>query len=160
MLFLIDGYNVTMQDPATRDLSKEGQRDALAARMAARGAALLGKGRIAVVFDAHDQLGVSSESRGPVKLVYATDADTEIVRRCAAATEAVVVVTDDMRQRARISQDVARRVEYRGASACFDAAGRGADRKDRRSGVAREEGLPRGANDITNEMKRIWGVED
>jgi len=40
MLFLVDGYNVTMADPATRDLGKEAMRDALAARLATRGASL------------------------------------------------------------------------------------------------------------------------
>lgn len=160
MLFLIDGYNVTMNDPATRDLSKEGQREALLARLAARGRALLGSGSVVVVFDARDQLGVSSETRGSVSARYAPDADTEIVRRAARASGAVAVVTNDMRLRARISQDVSRKVEYRDASVVFEAAGRGEARRDSRPRIAREEGLPSGANEITEELKRLWGVEE
>lgn len=160
MLYLIDGYNVTMNDPATRDLSKEGQRDGLAARLAVRGGSQLGAGTIVIVFDARENYGVSTEQRGGVRLVFAPDADTEIVRRCSAANGAVTVVSDDMRLRARISQDVTRRVEYRGSSTCFDAAGRGVARKDRRPGIARDEGLPSGANEITRELKELWGAED
>lgn len=160
MLILVDGYNVTMKDPATRDRDKEAQRDALVHRLATRGSALLGKGSIVVVFDSRDRFGLSSETCGTVKVVYATDADSEIVRRCDAAGEHVVVVTDDMRQRARISQDVSRRVEYRGASTCFDAAGRGPQRKDRRPRITRETGLPADADEITKDLMDTWGVED
>lgn len=155
MIFLIDGYNVTMNDSATRGAEKEAQRDALVSRLRARGRELLGAGRITVVFDARESLGALAEDAGGVSVVYAPDADTEIVRRCAAAGEGVVVVTDDMRLRARISQDVGRRVEYRGASVVFDAAGRGQVRR-RGAGIARETGLPSGANEITEELKRLW----
>lgn len=159
MLFLVDGYNVTMADPATRELGKEAMRDALTARLAARGAALLGTGAVVVVFDARESLGVSSETVGAVKAVYAADADTEIVRRAAAANEQVVVVTNDLRLRARVSQDVARRVEYRDATVCFDAA-EGPRRPAKRGRIARETGLPKGANDITAELKDLWLSED
>ncbi len=159
MLFLVDGYNVTMADPATRDLGKEAMRDALAARLATRGTSLLGAGVIVVVFDARDTLGVSSDTVGPVKIAYAADADTEIVRRAAAAHEQVVVVTNDMRLRARTSQDVVRRVEYRDAAVCFDGA-EGQRGGTKRGRIDRESGLPKGANDITSELKKLWLSED
>ncbi len=160
MLFLVDGYNVTMNDPATRGASKEAQRDALLRRLGASGRAMLGAGTIVAVFDAREQLGLSSERVAGVSAVFAPDADTEIVRRCGRANEAVVVVSNDMRLRARISQDVARRVEYRDASSVFEGAGRGEARRDKRPQVAREEGLPSGANDITAELKKLWLDED
>ncbi|HET6351496.1 MAG TPA: NYN domain-containing protein [Coriobacteriia bacterium] len=159
MLFLVDGYNVTMADPDTRELDKERMRSELVARLGVRGGGLLGTGRIIVVFDAREQYGLSTETIAGVSVVYARDADSEIVRRAAAANEQVVVVTNDMRLRARVSQDVARRVEYRDSSACFAAAAPSA-RPKARGGIARETGLPKGANEITEELKKLWLDED
>lgn len=159
MVFLVDGYNVAMADPDTRDLDKERMRSELVARLGARGRGLLGSGRIVVVFDARGQYGLSTEVLAGVNVVYAADADTEIVRRADAAREQVVVVTNDMRLRARVSQDVGRQVEYRDASSCFASATVPA-RKDARGGIARETGLPKGANDITEELKKLWLDDD
>jgi len=49
MRFLVDGYNVTLSDPATKDLTLEEQREALVARLAARRRDLLGDGEVTVV---------------------------------------------------------------------------------------------------------------
>lgn len=161
MLILVDGYNVAMADPDTRDLDKESMREALVTRLACSGARMLGRGRITVVFDARDQLGVTTETRGTVAIVYAPDADTEIVRRAAAAAQ-VAVVTNDLRLRARISQDVSRRVEYRDASAAFAAASREGSPggRTKRAHVARESGLPKGHDGITAELAELWVDED
>lgn len=165
MLFLVDGYNVTMRDPATCALAKEQQRDALVRRLACRSREMLGRGEVVVVFDARGQLGVSAEAVSGVKVVYAPDADTEIVARCSAARGEVTVVSSDKRLSARISQDVARRVVYREASACFEEAGRGELRKGDRRGAARrgerpqpgtDEGAPPRADEITRELEGIW----
>lgn len=159
MLFLVDGYNVTMNDPATRDLAKEAQRDALVRRLAARSKQMFGTGDVVVVFDARGQLGTSVETQAGVRVVYATDADTEIVRRCGAARGEVTVISDDRRMSARISQDVARRCVYLPASSAFESAGRGARRKGT-GGIRRDEGLPDKANEITEELKGLWLEED
>ena len=58
-----------------------------------------------------------------------------------------------------MSQDVSRRVEYRDAAACFDRAD-GPRRGGKRERIARESGLPKGANDITSELKKLWLSED
>jgi len=51
-------------------------------------------------------------------------------------------------------------VEVREASTCFDAA-RGKPRPKSRGSIARDSGLPRGANAITRELKDLWlGEED
>lgn len=155
MVFLVDGYNVAMADPDTRDMDKERMRSDLVARLATRGRGLLGAGRVVVVFDAREQYGLSAEVVAGVHVVYAADADSEIVRRAAAASEQVVVVTNDMRLRARLSQDVGRHVEYRDASSCFAAASPRVGKRAR-GGIARETGLPKGANDITEELKKLW----
>ena len=47
MRFIVDGYNVTMADDATRPLPRADQRDALVARIAVRGEDLLGPGEVA-----------------------------------------------------------------------------------------------------------------
>ena len=160
MLFLVDGYNVTMRDPGASVLSKEGQRDALVARLNASGKSVLGTGTIVVVFDARGNLGASSEAVGAVKVVYAADADDEIVRRAAAAKGQVTVVTDDMRLRARLSQDVGRHTAFRDAAVCFRAAAKPAGRPGGPQVAREDEGLPPGAKDITAELAELWLDED
>jgi len=45
----------------------------------------------------------------------------------------------------------------RDSSCCFEAAGKGASRKNRaRGSMARETGLPSGGNAITRELKDLW----
>lgn len=155
MLLLIDGYNVTMRDPELSGLSKEGQRETLIARLNAAAPELAMRGTIVVVFDARAELGVSGEESGSVRAVYAPDADTEIVRRCEAAREHVVVVTDDMRLRARIAQDVTRRIDFRATGELFSAKARKGSARRGSSGAG-DEGLPPGAKDITAELEKLW----
>ena len=160
MLYLVDGYNVTMRDPATSGRSKEGQREELLARLRVHAQGLAPGGTIVVVFDAHSALGYSSGAEGSVKAVFAGVADDEIVRRCGGAVGRVVVVTDDLRLRARISQDVGRHVEYRDGSSVFAETLAAASRASRRAPIARDTGLPPGANKITEELKDLWLTED
>jgi predicted RNA-binding protein with PIN domain len=160
MLYLVDGYNVTMRDPATSGRSKEGQREELLARLRVHAQRLAPGGRIVVVFDAHSALGHSSGTEGSVKAVFAGVADDEIVRRCGGAIGRVVVVTDDLRLRARISQDVGRHVEYRDGSSVFAETLAAASHASRRAPIARDTGLPQGANKITEELKDLWLTED
>jgi len=157
MLLLVDGYNVTMRDPETSSLSKEAQRESLLARLRVHAQSLAPKGSVVVVFDARSELGHASvQAAGGVTEVFASDADDEIVRRCQAARGQVIVATDDMRLRARISQDVGRHVRYKAASELFDHALR--TRPGSRAGqpLARDAGLPKGANKITEELKKLW----
>ena len=160
MLLLVDGYNVTMRDPATSGRSKESQREALLARLRVHARDIAPGGTIAAVFDAHRALGHTSEGAGPVKSVYADVADDEIVRRCSGAIGRVVVVTDDLRLRARISQDVGRHIEYRDGSSVFAETIAGTPSSPRNAPLAREAGLPPGANKITEELKDLWLTED
>lgn len=164
MLILVDGYNVTRQDPATRDLSIEQQRDALTRRIKTRGSALLGRGRIVIVFDARDGIaGGTGESSAGVRVVYACtrSADDEIVALATKAAEKVVVVSDDRELLGRVRVHAPHGVEALPASRCFDSAA-GQARAKRRAPIAREGGLPPGANKITQELKDLWlnGEED
>lgn len=156
MLFLVDGYNVTMADPTTCQLDKESQREALVRRLAARSRSLLGAGQVVVVFDARQQLGCTSEKVGPVTVVFAADADTEIVRRSAAAREQVTVVSNDRRLAARISQDVGRTVVYRKASVCFEQAPGTVGRKSRARTGGPDDDRPPDADTITRDLEAIW----
>lgn len=124
---------------------------ALVARLAARGADLLGRGEITVVFDGVAGGGTEA-GKGPVKVRYAhrpESADDLIVRL--AGGGCVTVVTSDT--------GLAGRVRVLGASVaasatCFEAAER------RRRGAGRYPastvGLPPGANQITAELKELW----
>lgn len=162
MLFLVDGYNVTRRDPATSELSLEDQREALVARLRVRGRDLLGVGRIVVVFDGEGGPGLSTGGGVPVEIVYAHkhSADDEVVRIAAKAKDAVVVVSSDRDLARRAGERATVHVEVREASTCFDAA-RGKPRPKSRGSIARDSGLPRGANAITRELKDLWlGEED
>lgn len=151
MRFLIDGYNVTRSDPATRDLALDEQRDALVARLAARGADLLGRGPITVVFD-----GVAGArpdaGMGQVSVRYARSpetADDLIVR--SVTQDGTTVVTDDrgLAERARV-----RGADVRSSSTCFERAA--ARRVSGRRFKASTAGLPPGAHEITRELKDLW----
>lgn len=159
MLFLVDGYNVTHRDPATASLSLLEQREALVARLRVRGRDLLGSGRIVVVFDGEGGPGLSTGGGIPVEIVYAhaRSADDEIVRIAAKARGKVFVVSSDRGLAERAQAHAGARLEARDASCCFEAAGKGGRRKaSSRGSVARDAGLPRGANAITRELKDLW----
>ena len=158
MLFLVDGYNVTREDPATRHLDLREQRDGLLRRLSARGPSMLGDGRIVVVFDARDGAGTAPSAFGSVEVRYARghSADDELVRLVERSGEAVVLVTSDtgLAERAR---GMARcGLEVRPKESCFDSAGRGRARKGRASRLPRDVGIPQGGNRITEELKRKW----
>lgn len=167
MLFLIDGYNVTMRAGSGQSGSKESQRDELVRTLNALGRRLLGSGDIVCVFDARESLGRASERVGSVRVVFAPDADTEIVRRASAHKGQITVVTDDMRLRARLSQDVGRHVRFRD-TATLDAPieaptrglfGRGGGKARRGSDAQPTDAdkLPPGdAAAITAELEREW----
>jgi len=145
--FLIDGYNVTMCDPATRGLSAGEQRSALARRLGARGRELLGRGTVVIVWDGRsDGHGATS---GPVTERYSGDvsADEMIV---ALVRSGDTVVTSD---REVAEAAVARGAQARAADAVFDGA---AVVRPRRRRLPSEVGVPKGANLITEEMKGIW----
>ncbi len=159
MLYLVDGYNVTHRDPVTSSLSLLEQREALVARLRVRGRDLLGSGRIVVVFDGQGGPGLSTGGGVPVEIVYAHagSADDEIVRIAAKATGSVVIVSGDRELLERAQAQAGARLEGRDASCCFEAAGKGSRRKTRaRGSIARDAGLPRGANAITRELKDLW----
>jgi len=161
MLFVVDGYNVTRRDPATSALSLEDQRDALVARLRVRGRDLLGNGRIVVVFDGAHGPGLSTGGEVPVEIVYAHkgSADDEIVNIAARSKQPVVVVSSDRELGRRAAERATVAVEVREASTCFEAA-RGKPRKNARGSIARDAGLPRGANAITRELKDLWLTDE
>jgi predicted RNA-binding protein with PIN domain len=160
MLFLVDGYNVTHRDAATSALSILEQREALVARLRVRGRDLLGDGRIVVVFDGEGGLGLSTGGGVPVEIVYAHkhSADDEIVRIASRAKGPVVVVSSDRELGRRAAERATVSVGVREASTCFEAA-RGKARPKSRGTIARDAGLPRGANAITRELKDL-GLTD
>ncbi len=161
MLYVVDGYNVTKSDPATRDLSLEEQRDALAARLRARGRELLGAGRIVVVFDGESGAGLSSAGGAPVEVRFsrggsADDAIVDAIAGSVARGQAVRVITSDSGLAARVKDHGGARVEVLGRETLFDAAGRGRARTGKTRYPASSAGIPRGGNAITAELKKLW----
>lgn len=160
MRFLVDGYNITKGDPATRGLSLEQQRAALIARLDSRGPALLGRGDILVVFDGVSDSGRASAATprgGHIEVRYSRDekADEVIVRLARASREAVTLVTSDRELADRAHVHGGAEVRVLGREAVYESASaRPAAR--RRGGASRDAGLPPGAHGITRELKELW----
>lgn len=154
MRYLVDGYNVTKGDPATRDLPLEGQRTGLVARLATRGRDLLGSGDVLVVFDGRAGFG-GGERQGTVSVRYSRDesADELIVRVAREAVSAFVLVTSDrdLAQRAADAAEVA--VEVRARESVYEGAG---SRRRRVGRSDQDEESPPDANAITKELKDLW----
>lgn len=151
MRFLVDGYNVTRSDPATKELTLEQQREALVGRLAARRRDLLGDGEVTVVFDGVAG-GCGGTGRGAVEVRYARSPESadDLIARLAARGGVTVVTSDG---------GLARRVKSTGAAVvpsatCFEGA-RGRRRRGGRY-PASTAGLPAGANEITRELKDLW----
>lgn len=149
MRFLVDGYNVTKRDPATASLPLEAQREALVARLAVRGADLLGAGPVTVVFDGIAG-GVSTRGRGVVEVRFSRgESADDVIARLAVGGD-VTVVTSDTALTWRVSAEGARVLP---ADTCFEAR-RPKRRKAPPPGGS--SGLPRGADAITRELKDLW----
>ncbi len=152
MRYLIDGYNVTMSDPATRALSAEEQREALIGRLAVRGAAMLGAGTVTVIFDG--RAADIATVRGSVEVRFSGDesADDVIVRRATLERGDVTVVTADRELSERVR--AAGRARVLGCETLFDAVRPARHARGRYP--AASAGLPKGANTITEELKKLW----
>jgi len=155
MRYLIDGYNVTMADDATRQLDRDSQRLALVRRLASRGRELLGDASpVTIVFDG----GVLREDQvyGNVHVRFSGEeiADDVIVRLAIAEMGAVVVVTSDRELRSRVREHAGRAIDVRPVSTVFEAA---APARPRRGPKRHPHGgLPSGHENITRELEDIW----
>ncbi len=157
MLYVIDGYNVTKGDPATRDSSLEAQRDALVARVRARGTALLGAGRIVVVFDGAGGSGDSREMAGSIEIRYSRsgNADDVLALLAEQAAEKICLVSSDRELGERVQVHARHGWETLPREVLFDSAKPRARRRSQEY-PSRAAGLPRGANRITEELKKLW----
>jgi predicted RNA-binding protein with PIN domain len=154
MRYLIDGYNVTMADDATKRLDRDAQRLALIRRLTVRGRDLLGPGPVTIVFDG----GVlrQDESHGDVQVRFSGNesADDVIVRLAVAERGEVVVVTSDRELRSRVREHAGRGIEVRTVGSVFEDA-KPTQRRRRDPGDS-GGGLPAGHQVITREMEAIW----
>jgi len=153
MRYIVDGYNVTRRDPATCDSDLATQREALVARLAVRGADLLGAGPLVVVFDGQSGGGADGR-RGNVEVRFSRDetADDLIVRLAAGPGDTVVTSDAGLARRVR-----AVGAAVIGAESCFE--GRRVRRRGRRY-PASTVGLPPGASKVTEELKKIWLTDE
>lgn len=155
MLFLVDGYNVTRADEATRRLLPDDQRLALMRRLAARGRGLLGAGRIVVVWDKGFNAG--DESFGGVEAVFSggRSADDVIVVMAEAEEGPVSVVTADRELKSRVRERKGRSTVALPVSTLFESA---PVTKAPRRPAARHAhgGLPAGHDRITKELEDLW----
>jgi len=166
---LVDGYNVILRDGTLSHLSKEDQRESLIRTLRGSAASRIGRGKISVVFDARDSLIATHDSAGGIAVVYAPDADDEIVRLAKRAGKECTVVTDDMRLRARLSQDVGRHIQYRDTTVVFTARPEKGHRERGHSASGTASAEPGGADKrisakdkraLNDELMELWGDED
>ncbi|MBN2847445.1 MAG: NYN domain-containing protein [Coriobacteriia bacterium] len=149
MRYIVDGYNVVMRDSATAEMDLAAQREALVARLAARGGGLLGRGPITIVFDGVEE-AAGGEVRGPVDVRYSRgESADDVIARLAVGND-VTVITSDTGLAARVRAEGAKVL---GAECCFEA--RSVTRRPKRYPAA-SAGLPHGANEITAELKKLW----
>jgi predicted RNA-binding protein with PIN domain len=154
MRFIVDGYNVTMADDATRRLPKADQRLALARRIAVRAPELLGRGPVTIVFDGDaDVRSPETQAGVDVRFSKGEPADDMIVRLAAIETGEITLVSSDRLLRERVAAVAAGRVTALGASALFEE--KRVPRR-RRRGTPRDVGTPPGGNRITEELKKLW----
>lgn len=144
----VDGYNVVMSDPATRELDAGAQRAALVRRLGARGRDLLGAGAIVVVWDGRsDGHGAPS---GPLTERYAgDDSADDVIARLVQAGDTVVTNDHALADAVR-----GKGASVKAATALFEAASPARRRRARRTPA--NVGLPPGANRITEELKGLW----
>jgi len=155
MLFLVDGYNVTRADDATRRLLPDDQRLALMRRLAARGRGLLGTGRIVVVWD--KGLRAGEESLPGVEAVFSLGeiADDVIVRMAEREPGPVTIVTADRELKSRVRERKGRSTVMLPTSVLFEAAEQ-VHAKRRPAQQEAHGGLPAGHKGITRELADIW----
>lgn len=161
MLLLVDGYNITKADPATADLSLEEQRESLVTRLRVRGADLLGRGRIVVVFDAASGIGDPVTHSGPVEVRFARpgSADDAIARLARETAEKVVLVSCDNALAERVRVHAHGGCEVRPREVLFEGASP-RQRSRKRRYPASSAGIPAGGNSITQELKKLWLTDE
>lgn len=148
MRFLVDGYNVTKRDPSLSAMPLAGQREALATRLAVRGSDLLGGGPIVVVYDGVSG-GGSDTRHGAVEVRYSRDEPADdLIERLTGAGDTVVTSDGELATRVR-----GKGAAVLAAEVCFERPGA---RRRRGRFPASTAGLPRGANEITRELKELW----
>jgi hypothetical protein len=155
MLFLVDGYNVTRADDATRRLLPDDQRLALMRRLSARGRGLLGTGRIVVVWDKGFNAGEESLSGVEAVFSHGEIADDVIVQMAEAESGPVTIVTADRELKSRVREHKGRSTVTLPVSTLFEGAQL---TKAKRRPQARDAqgGLPRGHAEITKELEDVW----
>lgn len=159
MLFLVDGYNVTRADDATRNLLPDDQRLALMRRLAARARGLLGPGRIVVVWDKGMLAGDESLTGVEAVFSHRETADDVIVRMAEAESGPVTLVTADRELKSRVKERKGRSTATLPVSTLFEQAEQ--TRAKRRPGGRHPHGgLPAGHDAITKELKDIWLSEE
>lgn len=163
MLYYVDGYNVTRQDPATRALSLERQRKALEHRMAAHAPELLGKGNsYHIVWDGAGGAGLTWTAAPNTEYTDLPTADDAIVEHVRASNVCVGVVTSDRNLIDRCVSAGARRHHILPSRVLFEVS----VPHDRATANApaqeaqREYGIPDDAEAINHELRELWGIED
>lgn len=162
MHYLIDGYNVTRRDPATKDLSLEEQRTALEKRLRLGMPSLPGKATYTIVWDAASGAGsTSATAHAHPRSEYTRlpTADDAIVAKARQATERIGVVTSDNELANRCRSAALHGVDIVPSERLF-AQEKPTKKRGRKTPMPRDIGIPANANEINRELKELWGIDD
>ena len=170
MFHLIDGYNVTKSDPATRALSLEQQRHALEARMRMHAREFIGTTDYLIIWDGAGGAGTTRARDDKARFTRLDTADDSIVARVQRESRHICVVTSDNGLIARCKSATGAGVDFKPSKTLFEDArmfaalepqGKGARSKPKRAKKSNAEpGIPPFANEINRELKELWGIED
>ncbi|WP_180326520.1 NYN domain-containing protein [Raoultibacter phocaeensis] len=162
MHYLIDGYNVTRRDPATKNLLLEEQRLELESRLRIKSSVLLGKATYTIIWDASGGIGTvnpTGAAHRDSEYTRLPTADDAIVAKVRRATERIGIVTSDNELANRCRSAAPHGVDILPAERLFaDAKPKKA--RDKKAPLPRDVGIPPNANEINRELKKIWGIED
>lgn len=163
MHYLVDGYNVTKRDPATKGLAIDEQRDAFERRLRATAARVLGSSSYTIIWDAAGGEGVVRPASDKVAYTRLPTADDAIVERVRCASERIGVITSDHELAERCRAVALYGVDvfpsdylFAGSSLPGKTRGEGGRKKP----MPRDVGIPSNANEINRELKKLWGIED
>jgi hypothetical protein len=160
--YLIDGYNITKSDLATKDLPLEKQREILESRLRTQSKTLLGaSSSYTLVWDGSGGVGVVHDKGPNIAFAHTQSADDYIVEMVKKTGSHVGLITNDANLIARCKEAVGRStLTVLPSSRLFEAStGRKIINQDKSDQMSRNIGLPSGADDITAFYKSELGID-
>jgi hypothetical protein len=160
--YLIDGYNITKSDPATKTFPLEQQREILESRLRTQSKTLLGaSSSYTLVWDGSGGVGVVHDKDPNTAFARTQSADDYIVQMVKKDGLHIGLITNDANLIARGKEAIGRgTLTVLPSSRLFEAiTARKKTNQDKSDQMSRNIGLPSGADDITAFYKSELGID-